>query len=198
MATYDLPAGADGAPSGWTLTPLLNVRGFGAENLQVQRDLGGGSRYILRLDYDVRHGERLRRLHNVFEAAAVPGDDVRVNFAALGNAAPKDVRAVARAKALAGATTVAATVSGGTLPAGALVSVADRIYRIRRAAAAGARTLVLGWPLRADVPDGATIEVAAPTARFVAIGDPPSFPISGRTTAGDLYGVVSVELVEAL
>lgn len=197
MATYDLPA--DAAPSSWTLTPVLNVRAFAGENLERQRNLGGGSRYVLELHYDVRHGERLRAIQNICEAAGVPGDDVRVRFASrLGYRPPPNARAVARANGSAGGTTLDATVSGAALAAGSIVSIADRLYRIRKDAAIGARTLALGWPLRADVLAGAAIEVADPAARFVVLAEPPSFPVLGRTTAGELWGTVSVELAEAL
>lgn len=197
--TYDLPGGADGAPSSWTLTPALNVRAFAGENLERQRNLGGGSRYVLQLDYDVRRGARLTALQNVLEAAGVPGDDILVRLRShLGYVPPPNAGATARAEGSAGATTLDVTVAGGTIAAGSIVSIADRLYRVRRDAAVGARTLTLGWPLRADVANGATIEVDDPRARFVVLAEPPSFPVLGRTIAGELYGTLSVELAEAL
>ena len=197
MTTYALPAG--GAPSAWTLTPVLNVRAFAGENLDRQRNLGAGNRYVLELDYDKRHGATLLALQNVLEAAGVPGDDLRVRLRTdLGYAPPPNARAVCRATSAAGASALAATVSGGTIVAGSFVSVADRLYRVRRDAAAGARSLALGWPLRAEVASGAAIEVDDPAARFVLLAEPPSFPILGRTTGGHLHGPLSVELAEAL
>ena len=197
--TFDLPNGADGAPTSWTLTPVLNVRAFAGENLERQRNLGGGSRYVLELHFDQRHGARLAALQNVLEAAGVPGDDIRVRLRShLGYTPPANARATARAKGSAGATTLDVTVTGGTITAGSIVSIADRLYRVRRDAAVGASALALGWPLRADVADGATIEVDDPSARFVVLAEPPSFPVLGRTTGGELYGPLAVELAEAL
>ena len=194
MATYTLP----NAPSSWNLRPVPNVQGFGAANLDINRSLVGGSRYILELAWDVRHGVNYERLQNVLEAASIPGDDLRIRFATdLGYVHRNNCAATTRAVAAAGGRNVPVNVSGGAVPAGALFSAGGRLYRNRLAVSqGGGRTMLAGWPLRAEIASGTALNLADPTAEFILLDQPPNFPTQGRSTAGELYGSLSISLIE--
>ena len=128
MTTYEINRNAL-APTSWSLLPAINQRLFAGSDLLPQRDLIGGSRYILRLVYDLRSGAMRDELENIFEAASVPGDDVRVHFHSLGYR-PKDPPSVCTAlKANAGTREIRVHVSNNPIVGGALFSRADRIYK---------------------------------------------------------------------
>lgn len=205
MATFDLPAAPDGTPSNWDLLPMLNVEAFRGGELTLQRNLRGGSRFLLRMNWDHRHGERRRKLAAALMQASVPGHDLRVGLAALGHVPPPNVTVVAggasdlgggKRGTPAGATELSCQVTGN-LPAFSILSHGDRLL-LTLAAATGNATLTLAWALRAPIEAGQSIEVANPTARFVNEGDAPSFPTLGRTVAGEERGPLAIELVEAL
>lgn len=204
MATHDFPGAPDGTPTSWDLLPVLNVEAFRGGELTSQRNLRGGSRFLLRMNWDHRHGARRRKLQAALMQASVPGHDLRVGLAALGHVPPPNVTVVAggatdlgggKRGTPAGATELPCQVTGD-LPAHTVLSHGDRLL-LTMDNATGNDTLVLAWALRAPIEAGQSIEVANPTARFVNDGDPPSFPVIGRT-AGEERGPLAVEMVEAL
>ena len=202
MTTYVLPSDADGMPSSWALLPVINQQVFAARNLDSQRELGGGSRFSLRLTYNVRTGRVHERLVNVFEAASVPGDDLLVRFASSLGYDPGDniptvvTSAIARARSR----TIPVNVATTSVIDGKLFSADDRLYRTRNHASVGTgRTITVGWPLRADIPAGTSLRFHDPRAKFVVVAEPPSFPVRGYNTRGgkrEIGGPLIVELVE--
>lgn len=201
MATYELNRSAL-APSDWSLLPAINQRFFAGSDLLPQRDLIGGSRYILRLTYDHRSGAIRDELENIFEAASVPGDDVRVHFSTLGHKLDKVPVVHASTKANAGTRMMKVRVSNNPIVKGTLFSRADRIYKCRNNVAVntGGLDMTIGWPLRAPINANSILEFNNPTARFVVIRDPPVFPRRLVNAEGKriLGGPIVVELMELM
>ena len=184
------------------MTQLINQKFFGASNFASQREDLPGSRYLLRLTYDRRVRDRHRVLQNIYEAAAYPGDDVRVRMTSCVGYLPGDVPVVtASAVAAAGSRQIRVNVATNAVLDGALFSVGERFYKSRTALSIGGnRTMALNWPLRAEVAAGTVLNFSDPTSRFVILDQSPSFPTRGYIDdEGETNGgPIVVELTEML
>ena len=157
----------------------------------------------MRLTYKVRVARRREVLQNIFEAAGIPGDDVLIRFASTLEYDPGDdvPTVVTSAVANARSRIIPVTVTGHPMQAGKLFSVGNRLYKSRTNATVGTgRSIRTGWPLRADIPSGTALNFANPTARFIIVQDPPTFPVRRYYDKGKrvLGGPIIVELVELL